>query len=144
MNGGVRFQSSLSACGIAATTGSGTVLKPPARVAGLDNIAMMREAVEHRGRHLGVVEHLGPIGESEIGADQQRSIFIELADQVEQQLTAGLAEWQIAEFVDDDEIEAQEFFAKPAAPPGRFLLLQLIDKINQIEEAPLGARANDR
>jgi hypothetical protein len=34
-------------------------------------------------------------------------VLVELADQVEQQLTAGLAERQIAEFVDDDHVVAQ-------------------------------------
>src|ERR1019366_9440761 len=36
---------------------SGAVLEAPALVAGLDDIAMMREAVEQRGRHLRVPEH---------------------------------------------------------------------------------------
>jgi hypothetical protein len=36
-----------------------------------------------------------PIGEGEIGGDQQRGVFVELADQVEQQLAARLAERQI-------------------------------------------------
>lgn len=49
---------------------------------------MMRQAVEHGGGHLGVAEHLGPIGEREIGGDQQRGVFVQLADQVEQQLPA--------------------------------------------------------
>ena len=38
--------------------------------------------------------------------DQERRVFVELADQVEQQLATGLAERQVAEFVDDDEIVA--------------------------------------
>ena len=50
---------------------------------------------------LGVAEHLRPIGEGEIGGDQQRRVLVELADQVEQQLAAGLAERQMVEFVDD-------------------------------------------
>ena len=31
-------------------------------------------------------------------------VLVELADQMEQQLAAGLAEWEIAEFVDNDEV----------------------------------------
>ena len=50
---------------------------------------------------------LPPIRKGEIGGDQQRRVLVELADQVEQQLAAGLAERQIAEFVDDDDIVAQ-------------------------------------
>ena len=87
---------------------SGAVFEPPARVAGFHDIAVVRQAVEHGGRHFGVAEHLRPVGEGEIGRYQQRGVFIELADQMEQQLTAGLAEREIAEFVDDDEIIAQQ------------------------------------
>ena len=47
-----------------ALSGLGAVLEPPARVAGLDDIAMVREAVQHPGRHLGVVENLRPVGEA--------------------------------------------------------------------------------
>ena len=83
------------------------VFEPPAGVAGLDDIAMMGQAIEHGGGHLGVAEHLGPIGEGEIGGDQQRGVFVELADQVEQQLAARLAEREIAQFVDDDEVIAR-------------------------------------
>jgi hypothetical protein len=55
------------------------------------------EPVEHRGRHLGVAEDLRPVGEGEIGGDDDRGIFAELADEMEQQLPAGLAEGEIAE-----------------------------------------------
>ena len=75
--------------------GSGTVLESPACVAGLDNVAVVRQPIEHGGCHFGVAEHLRPIRESEIGGDQQRRVLVELADQVEQQLTARLAERQI-------------------------------------------------
>src|SRR5437763_16969140 len=120
------------------------VLEAPTLVAGLDDIAVMSEAIEHAGCHLGIAEHLRPIGESEIGGDQERRVLIEFADQVEQQLSAGLAEWQVAEFVDNDEIVAQQFFGEPAAAPGGLLLLQLIDQIDQIEEAASGASTDDR
>ena len=69
---------------------------------------MMGQAIEHGGCHFGVAEHLRPIGEGEIGGDEQGRVLVELADQVEQQLAAGLAERQIAQFVDDDEIVAQQ------------------------------------
>ena len=69
------------------------VLEAPTLVAGLDDIAVVSEAIEHGGFHLGVAEHLRPIGESEIGGDKERRVLIEFADQVEQQLSAGSAEW---------------------------------------------------
>ena len=68
--------------------GSAAVLEAPAGVAGLDDIAVVGEPVEHGGGHLGITEDLGPIGEGEIGGDQQGGILVELADQMEQQLAA--------------------------------------------------------
>jgi hypothetical protein len=44
---------------------------------------MASEAIEHGGCHLGVAENLRSIGEGEIGGDQERRLFVELADQVE-------------------------------------------------------------
>ncbi len=95
---------------------------------------MMGEAIEHGGCHFGVAEHLRPIGECQIGGDQQRRVLIELADEVKQQLSAGLTERQIAEFVDDDEIVAQQLLGQAAAAAGRLLLLELVDKIDEVEE----------
>ena len=68
---------------------------------------MMREPVEHGRGHFGVAKNLRPVCKGEICRDQQRGVFVEFADEVEEQLTAGLAEWQIPEFVDDDEVVAQ-------------------------------------
>ena len=41
-----------------------------------------------------------------------------MADEVEQELATGLGEWQIAEFVEDDEVHAREVIGKtaPARP----------------------------
>ena len=105
---------------------SATVFKAPARVAGFDYVAVVCQPIEHGGCHFGVTEHLGPIGECQIGGDQQRRVLIELADQVEQQLAAELTERQIAEFVDDDEIVAQ-LLVQAAAAAGRLLLIELVD-----------------
>ena len=100
---------------------------------------MVGQAIEHGGGHLGVAEHLWPIGEGEIGGDQQRRVFVELADQMEQQLPAGLAEREIAELVDDDDVLAQQFVDQPAALARGLLLLELVDQIDEVEEPPPGA-----
>ena len=123
---------------------SATVFKAPARVAGFDDVAVVCQPIEHGGCHFGVTEHLRPIDECQIGGDQQRRVLIELADQVEQQLAAGLTERQIAEFVDDDEIVAQQLLGQAAAAAGRLLLLELVDKIDEVEEPSPGASADDR
>jgi len=67
---------------------------------GLDDVAVVGDAIEHGRGHLGVAEHLGPVGEGEVCRHDDRSVFVEVADQVEEQLSFGLAERQVAEFVD--------------------------------------------
>jgi hypothetical protein len=82
---------------------------------------VMREAIEQRGGHLGVAEHARPFPESEIGRDDDRCALVEAADQVEQQLSAGLGEGQIAQLVEDDEVEAGEVIGEPSLPVGASL-----------------------
>ena len=48
--------------------GSATVLEAPTGVAGLDDIAMMGEPIEHGGCHLGVTKDLRPISECDIAS----------------------------------------------------------------------------
>ena len=116
----------------------------PAGISGLDDVAVVRQPIEHGGCHFGVAENLRPIGKGEIGCDQQRRVLIELADQVEQQLATSLAERQVAEFVDDDEIIAQQLLGQAAASAGGLLLLELVDQIDQIEESSSSPGADDR
>jgi hypothetical protein len=120
---------------------SAAVFEAPAGVADLDDVAVMGQPVEHGGGHLGVAEDLRPIGEGEIGGDQQRGVLVELADQMEQQLSTGLAERQIAKFVDEDEVVAQQLLGQPAALARGLLLLELVDQIDEVEEPPPGAGA---
>ena len=63
---------------------------------------------------------------------------------MEQQLAASLAERQVAEFVDDDEIIAQQLLGQAAASAGGLLLLELVDQIDQIEESSSSPGADDR
>ncbi len=75
---------------------AGTVLVPT---------PMMGETVEERCRHLGVAGDGWPFSERQVGGDDDRGPFVEPADQVEEQLPAGLREGQIAEFIEHDEVE---------------------------------------
>lgn len=80
---------------MAFASGSESVLEAPALVAGLDDVAVMGQAIEQRGRHLGVAEHARPFAEGEVGGDEHRGLFVEPADQVEEELSTGLGERQI-------------------------------------------------
>ena len=76
----------------------------PAVIAGFDDVAMVSQAVEQRGGHLGIAEHAGPFAEREIGGDDDGGALVEPADEVEQELAAGLSEREVAELVEDDEV----------------------------------------
>ena len=55
---------------------------------------MMGETVEQGRGHFRVAEHTGPFPEGQVRGHRDGRAFIELADEMEQQLAAGL--WQRA------------------------------------------------
>ena len=84
------------------------MLEAPAVIAGLDDVAMVSEPVEHGRRHLGIAEHGRPLAERQVGGADDRGTLVKLADEVEQQLATGAGERQIAELIEDDEIKPGE------------------------------------
>ena len=54
---------------------------------------------------------------------------------MEQQLTAGLGEGEIAEFIEDDEVEACEVVGDAARASGAAFGLELVDEVDGCEEA---------
>ena len=56
--------------------------------------------------------------EGEVGGDDDRGSLVEPAHQVEEQLPAGLSEGQGAEFVEDDEVAADELVCGAALASG--------------------------
>ncbi len=101
---------------------------------------MVGELVEHGRGHLGVAEDLRPVGDGEVGGEDDRGVFAKLADQVEQLLVAGLAEGQIAQLVDNDQVVPQPGLDEPTALAGDLFLFELVDEIDEVEEAATGAR----
>src|SRR5208283_4170324 len=102
----------------------------------------MGEAIEQRRGHLGVAEHARPFAEGEIGGDEDRGALVEPADEVEEELTAGLGERQVAELVEDDEVHAGEIIGDAALPARTRLGLELVDEIDGGEEAPAPSGAD--
>jgi hypothetical protein len=122
--------------------GSGAVLEAPAVVACLDDIAVVREAVEQRCGHFGIAKNTRPFTEGEIRGDDDRRAFVEAAYCMEQQLAAGLSERQIAELVEDNEVETGEEVSEPTLPSGAALGLKTIDQVDRVEEAPPSSAAD--
>ncbi|EWS52743.1 hypothetical protein X551_04467 [Methylibium sp. T29] len=98
----------------------------------------MREPVQQRGGHLRVAEDSGPFAEGQVGGDHHAGAFVQLAQQVEQQRSTGLAERQVAQLVQDDRVHAHEVRRNPPGLAFSLLPLQRIDQIDgRVEPHPL-------
>jgi len=62
---------------------------------------------------------------------------------MEQKLAAGLGERQVAELVEDDEIEAAKLVGERAGLAVAALLLEAVDQIDDVEEPAAGPGADD-
>ena len=119
-----------------------SVPEAPAFVAGLDDLAVMRETVEERGGHLRVAEDARPFAEGQVGCHDDGGPLVELADEVEQELAAGLGEGEIAELVEDQEVEAGDQVRGAALAFGAGFGVELVHQIDDIEEPAAAAVAN--
>src|ERR1700730_9469835 len=99
---------------------------------------MVGQAVEERGCHLGIAEHAGPFTEGEISGDDDRRSLVEPADEMEQQLTAGLSERQVAELVENDEVHPGQMLGDATLPSVAGLDLQAVDEVDDVVEATTG------
>ena len=57
---------------------SDAVLEAPALVAGLDDVAVVGQTVEQRGRHFRIAEHARPFAEGKVGRHHHGRAFLEL------------------------------------------------------------------
>ena len=120
------------------------VFKAPGLVAGFDDLAVVGEAIEECGRHLGIAEDCRPFTKGEVGGDDDRGALVEAADQVEEELSAGLGEGQITQFVEDDEVETSHVVGKPSLLAATGLGLKPVHQIDDVVEAAAGAAADER
>src|SRR6202021_4078133 len=93
------------------------------------------EALEERGRHLRVRQHGRPLAKAEISRDDDAGALVELAEQMEEQGSAGGAERQIAKLVEDDEIGVGEPSRDLARFALKLLLFESVDEFDGGEEA---------
>ena len=63
-------------------------------------------------RSVRFAKHARPFSERQIGRDDHRGLLVEAADQVKQQLPAGLGEWQIAQLIQHHEIHPAEILCQ--------------------------------
>src|SRR4029077_17893912 len=121
---------------------SGAVLEAPAVVAGLDDVAMMGEAIEQGRGHLRIAEHARPFAKGQVCRDDHRSALVEAADKMEQKLSACLCEGQIAELIKDDEVEPREIISETSRAAIPSFGLEAVDQIDGVEEPAARSGAN--
>jgi hypothetical protein len=69
-----------------------------------DDVAVVQEAVEDRGRGRRVGQELGPVLEVDVGGDRDRALFVGGGDEAEQMIGSDSVQGGEAEVVDDDEV----------------------------------------
>jgi len=105
-----------SCLGPAGLRPSGSVLEAPILVGSLEDVTVVGEAIEERGGRLRVAEHARPFAEGQVRGDHDGYPLIEAADQMEEELAAGLGEGLVTELVEDQEIKAAEEVGQPDGP----------------------------
>ena len=69
----------------------------------LEDVDVMREAIQQSAGEAFRTEDFGPLLERQVGGDHGRAAFVALAEHLEQQLGAGLRQWHEAQFIDDQQ-----------------------------------------
>jgi hypothetical protein len=72
------------------------VFETEAIVSSFEDVAAMSETVEQRRRHFGIAEHVCPFTEAQVRRDDDAGSLVELAQEMEEQGSAGGAERQVA------------------------------------------------
>ena len=72
----------------------------------------MSEAVQQGAGQPLRSEDLGPLVEGQVGGDQDRTSLVSLAEDLEEELSAGLGEWDEAKLVDDEQLEPCQLLLK--------------------------------
>ena len=68
-------------------------------IAGLDDLTVMRQTIQYGRGHLLILKHLIPLAEAQFGRYCRRHSFIQLGDQMKQQISAVAGKWAIAQLV---------------------------------------------
>src|SRR3974390_3648605 len=109
-------------------------LEAEAVISGFEDMTAVGETIEQRGRHLWIAEHGCPFAKAEIGRDDDAGALVELAQQMEEQGSAGGAEREIAEFVEDDEVGVGQAPCDLSGLSLKLLLFEGVDELDGGEE----------
>lgn len=95
----------------------------------------MGEAVQESGGHLGALEDLGPLGEGQVGGDDDRGLLVEFGGQVEDQLASVFRKGQVPQLVHDDQVHASQAGGQPSALALHQFAFQVVGQVHQVVEA---------
>ena len=102
---------------------------------------MVGDAIEQGCGHFGISKNRHPFGKRQIRRDDQRGLFVKLADQMEQQRTSGGRERQIAlerhlrSSIEDHGVGLHQLPGHISRFSLLFFPLQLVDQIDGVKEA---------
>ena len=105
------------------------LFEPVGVVTGLQDVAVVGHAIQEGGGHLGVAEDLHPFPELKVGCDDQGGFLVALAEEVKEQGTSGLREWQVAQFVEDDRVDEGELSGERPRFTGLLFPFQWVDPV---------------
>ena len=100
-------------------------------IAGFQNVAMMGQPVQKRSRQFCITEHISPFWKAQISRDDHAGSFVQFAEQMEQQRTASLAERQITQFIQNDEISMGKAVGQSTLIAIKLFLFKWINEFNR-------------
>ena len=84
-------------------------------------------------------KHLGPVLERQVGRHDQAVAFVGRGDHVEQEFRPGLAGRNVAQFVQDQQVQLAQLLPQPQELTFLFGFQQQGDQLGDAEEADLAA-----
>ena len=105
---------------------------------------MMGQPIQKRSGQFGVTEHITPFRKAQVGGDDHAGSFVQFAEQVKQQCTAILAERQIAQFIQNNQIGMGKSVGQPALITVELFLFQRIYEFNGRQEPYPPVMMHDR
>ena len=102
----------------------------------LEDVAVMGQAIQQSGRHAFALEDLPPFAERQVAGDQQAGPFVPVREDLEQQLSAGPAERQIAQLIADQQIGPIQLVQEAIQ------LILLLGLFQTVDQTGCGEKAN--
>src|SRR5690606_12208896 len=90
--------------GLRQKAGSALLPQAIAIAADREDLAVMEQAIEDRGRHHGIAEDAAPLADRAIAGDEHAAALVAARDELEEEVRGFGLEWEIAELVDDQKL----------------------------------------